>query len=112
MRMIGVIFGALVDIFSDVKVRGLLLFTMSLIALATILFWWIEGWPWIDAAFFAITTISTIGYGNITPVTTAGKLVTMGYIMLGLGVFVATTSAVAEALVRRREQAQTKRDES
>lgn len=102
--MFRVIFGALVDVFSDIRVRGLLAFTFSLIALATVLFRWIEGWPWIDAAFFSITTISTIGYGNITPVTTTGKIVTMVYIVLGLGVFVAATSAVAEALVRRGEQ--------
>ena len=112
MRIMRVIFGALADVFSDIRVRSLLFFTFSLIAIATGVFRWIEGWPWIDAAFFAITTISTVGYGDITPVTTAGKIVTMVYIMLGLGVFVAATSAVAEALLRRGEQARRRKDEN
>lgn len=105
MGLIRVVAGGLADVFSNPKVRGLVVFAFSLIATATVLFMLIEGWSLIDAAFFAVTTISTVGYGNITPETTAGKLVTMVYIILGLGVFVAATSAVAEALVKRREKA-------
>jgi voltage-gated potassium channel Kch len=92
------------DVFANEKVRGLLIFTFGLIALATISFRLIEGWAWIDALFFAVTTISTVGYGDITPQTTPGKVVTMVYILLGLGVFVAATSSVAEVLIKRREQ--------
>lgn len=104
MRLIRVIIHGLLDVFANEKVRGLLIFTFSLIALATISFRLIEGWEWIDALFFAVTTISTVGYGDITPQTTPGKLVTMVYIMLGLGVFVAATSSVAEVLLKRRQQ--------
>lgn len=104
MRLIQVIFGGLADVFGNERVRGLIIFTLSLILLATLLFQWIEGWSFIDAAFFAVTTISTVGYGNLVPATIVGKIVTMIYIILGLGVFVAATSAVAEALIKRRQQ--------
>lgn len=101
MNVIMAIYRGLSDVFSDAKVRALLLFTLSLIGLAAFLFWLIEGWPLIDAAFFAVVTISTVGYGNLTPETVAGKIICMVYIMLGLGVFVAAASAVAEALIKR-----------
>lgn len=104
MRLIRILFGGVIDVFADVRVRSLLLFTCGLIGLATALFRFIEGWSWLDAAFFAVTTISTVGYGNLVPETTAGKLVTMTYILVGLGVFVAATSSVAEVLLRRRER--------
>ncbi|MGY6551265.1 MAG: potassium channel family protein [Erythrobacter sp.] len=104
MQILRLLFGGLIDVFGNDRVRGLVIFTSSLIALATILFKFIEGWAWIDAALFAVTTISTVGYGNIVPVTAAGKILAIVYILVGLGVFVAATSAVAEVLLSRREQ--------
>lgn len=99
------ILGGFHDVFRDPKVRGLLAFTFSLIGLATVVFWLLEGWTLLDAAFFAVVTISTVGYGELVPVTVAGRLFCMVYILTGLGVFVAAASAVAEALLKRREQA-------
>lgn len=101
MTVFVAIYRGLRDVFSDTKVRALILFTLSIISFAAFLFWLIEGWPLIDAAFFAVVTISTVGYGNLTPETVAGKIICMVYIMLGLGVFVAAASAVAEALIKR-----------
>lgn len=98
------IFQGLHDVFSDARVRGLLLFTLSLIGMATVMFWLLEGWTLLDAAFFSVVTISTVGYGEIVPQTVAGKLFCMAYILMGLGVFVAAASSVAEALIRRQAE--------
>lgn len=45
-----------------------------------------------DAAYFTIVTVSTVGYGDITPHTTGGRLVAMALILSGLGVFSFLTS--------------------
>src|SRR6056297_212089 len=103
MRMISTIYLGLRDVWLDVRVRGLLLFAFSMIALATVTFWLVEGWSLLDAAFFSVVTISTVGYGELVPQTVLGKIFAMFYILIGLGVFVAAASAVAEALLRRRE---------
>ncbi len=97
------IYGGLYDVFSDARVRGLLAFTFSIIGFATVVFWLLEDWTLLDAAFFAVVTISTVGYGEIVPATVAGRIFCMVYILTGLGVFVAAASAVAEALIKRRE---------
>ncbi len=104
MHLIRTIFLGLRDVWSDTRVRGLLLFAFSMIGLATVTFWMLEGWTLLDAAFFSVVTISTVGYGELVPQTVAGKIFAMFYILVGLGVFVAAASAVAEALMRRREQ--------
>ncbi len=101
--MISTIYLGLRDVWLDVRVRGLLLFAFSMIALATVTFWLVEGWSLLDAAFFSVVTISTVGYGELVPQTVLGKIFAMFYILIGLGVFVAAASAVAEALLRRRE---------
>jgi voltage-gated potassium channel Kch len=104
MRMIQTIFFGLRDVWLDPKVNGLLIFAFSMIALATVTFWIVEGWSLLDAAFFSVVTISTVGYGNLVPETALGKIFAMFYILVGLGVFVAAASAVAEALLRRRDE--------
>lgn len=92
------------DALADRKVRGLLSFTGAMILTATLVFSFIEGWSLLDAAFFAVVTISTVGYGDLVPQTLAGRLFCMFYILLGLGVFVAAAGAVAAAVIRRSEE--------
>jgi small conductance mechanosensitive channel len=88
----------------DIGIVILAFFAFSMIALATVTFWVVEGWSLLDAAFFSVVTISTVGYGNLVPETALGKIFAMFYILVGLGVFVAAASAVAEALLRRRDE--------
>ena len=104
MRLILTIYHGLRDVWADTRVRSLLLFTLSMIGLATVTFWYLEGWSLLDAAFFSVVTISTVGYGENVPQTVLGKIFAMFYILVGLGVFVAAVTAVAEAMLRRREQ--------
>jgi voltage-gated potassium channel len=50
-----------------------------------------------DAFYWSIVTISTVGYGDITPQTTGGKLVTITLILTGLGVLSFFTSIIVVA---------------
>ncbi|MDO9104651.1 MAG: NAD-binding protein [Methylovulum sp.] len=50
-----------------------------------------------DAVYFTIVTVSTVGYGDITPYTTGGRLVAMALILSGLGVFSFLTSIMVSA---------------
>lgn len=42
---------------------------------------------WFDAIYWTITTISTVGYGDITPVSIIGKLVAMLNMIIGVALF-------------------------
>lgn len=46
-------------------------------------FSWIEGWSFMDALYMTVTTLSTVGYGEIHPLSTGGRLFTMGLIVSG-----------------------------
>ena len=46
----------------------------------------LEEWPWLDSFYFAATTLTTVGYGDMTPVTEAGKLFTIGYLFVGIAI--------------------------
>ncbi|MCU7924324.1 MAG: NAD-binding protein [Candidatus Thiodiazotropha sp. (ex Dulcina madagascariensis)] len=50
-----------------------------------------------DSIYWALVTISTVGYGDITPHTTEGRIVTLVLIIAGLGVISFFTSIIVSA---------------
>ncbi|MBU1681966.1 potassium channel family protein [Candidatus Micrarchaeota archaeon] len=44
-----------------------------------------EGWSYLDAAYFTTSTISTVGYGDIVPLTDYGKIGSMVLTFSGVG---------------------------
>lgn len=55
-----------------------------------------------DALWWSMVTIATVGYGDMFPVTAAGRLWTMLFIILGVVVTSILSGAVASLLVERR----------
>ena len=46
----------------------------------------LEGWPFVDEIYIVLTTVATIGYGEIRPLLPLGRAVTMVLILLGAGI--------------------------
>lgn len=78
--------------------------TFTLISVATVFYWLAEGWSLLDAAYFSVVTIATVGYGDLTPKTALGKIFTIGYIFAGIGIFVAAVTALARATLHTPDQ--------
>jgi len=63
----------------------------------------IEHRTFTDAAYFMIVTMATVGYGDIHPVTQAGKLLTIILIITGVGTFLGVIANITEFTLARRE---------
>ena len=78
---------AIVDVWrSDVAFRILLALVVSLLVSGTTFFTLVEGWSVLDAFYFSVTTLTTVGFGDPAPTTALGKIFTILYIFVGLGV--------------------------
>jgi len=62
-----------------------------------------ESWTWIDALYFSVVTISTVGYGDLTPSTRGAKVFTMFYIFFGITVVFTGVAGAFSGLLARLE---------
>jgi voltage-gated potassium channel len=54
--------------------------------------------------WWAVTTLTTVGYGDMFPVTAGGKFFTFLVLMVGLGIVAVPTGLIASALSQAREE--------
>ena len=64
--------------------RGLIILG-SIIATGTIGYMFIEGWSLSEAIYMTIITITTVGYGEVHPLSHAGRIFSIGLIVGGVG---------------------------
>ena len=86
------------------EVQGVAQLALVLILIATLFYWLVEGWSLLDAAYFSVVTIATVGYGDLAPHTALGKIFTIFYIFAGIGIFVPAATSVAQATLRGEQK--------
>jgi len=69
----------------DKDYRKLLLSSSFMLAIGSIFYHNIEGWSWIDSIYFSFISLTTVGFGDITPSTDIGKVFTIFYLTIGIG---------------------------
>lgn len=62
-----------------------------------------EGFSFLDAFYFIIVTMATVGYGDVHPVTPSGKVLAILVIITGVGTFVGAIANATEAMLTRRD---------
>lgn len=90
---------AIIRSWSEPMFRAAFLLAMLTLVTGTIFYHNVEGWSWLDALYFSVATVSTVGFGDLAPQTMLGKLFTVVYIFVGVGVFVALFAQFAQALL-------------
>ena len=83
------------------ETRGPLFAAFALIVTGTIFYQIIEKWTFVDALYFSVTTLTTVGFGNPAPSTDLGKIFTVFFVISGVGMFLAVINAIGKAAVEQ-----------
>jgi hypothetical protein len=66
----------------------------------------VEHFSLTDAFYFSVVTITTVGFGDLHPVTPAGKVLAVVLILMGVGIFTGMVASAADMILSRRETQQ------
>jgi voltage-gated potassium channel len=75
---------------------------LILIVIGTAGFHLIEGWDVLECFYMTIMTLTTVGYGDFTPESSAGKIFTVMLVIFGVGTMLYTVGLVAQTMVEGR----------
>lgn len=77
----------------------------ALVVSCTVMVHLVEGWGWVDAAYFAIASVTTVGYGDLVPKHDATKIFLIAYLPLGIAIgFTTLTTFGAWIVDQQRER--------
>ena len=90
---------AIIEAFRNPRVQALLLICVLIAACQALVFARIEGWRFLDGFYFSVVSMATVGYGDLAPRTSLGKIFAMAFLVVGIGVFVLTVTSIAQAIL-------------
>jgi hypothetical protein len=89
------------DLRTQMFVAGALLF--GIIGLGTVIYHSMEGWSWVTSFYFAVCTITTVGYGELHPTSELSQLFTAIYALVGVGVAFTSLGVIGANYLRKSQ---------
>ncbi|MFH1630837.1 MAG: potassium channel family protein, partial [Candidatus Aenigmatarchaeota archaeon] len=89
---------------TSVKVMILLLTLGVIMIIGTVTYHNIEGWNYLDSFYFTGMTITTVGYGDFSPITDIGKIFTVFFAFAGVGIALFIVTSMAESYFAKQQK--------
>lgn len=83
--------------------RWLVAATLLVLVVGTVFYHVVEDFRWVDAYYFCVVTLATVGFGDLHPATDLGKIFTTFYILFGVGIIGVFVSATAKRYGQRAQ---------
>lgn len=85
---------------SRLRIRYVLIALAGAIALGTLGFHLIEGMSLADSLYMTVQTVTTVGYGDVPPRTTGGRLFAAFLMLIGVGIVAYALSSTVQTVVQ------------
>jgi voltage-gated potassium channel len=100
----------LLDVISDKESRPVFYWAGGMLLGGVLVYHWLEGWSYLDALYFCVVSLATVGYGDLTPTTPLAKGFTIFYLINGIAILLALFDRLRVVRARAIENpAQSKR---
>ena len=86
-------------LFRQDEQKAIMMAVLFILTIGTIFYHNIEKMSYLDALYFSVMTLATVGYGDLSPHTALGKLFTIVYVLIGVGIITAVIANFNRALV-------------
>ncbi|HKI27011.1 MAG TPA: potassium channel protein [Candidatus Sulfotelmatobacter sp.] len=83
--------------FRNLRIIGALL--VLVMAIGTAGYHYIEHWPWFDGFYMVVTTLTTIGYQEVHPLSHSGRVFNVFVILAGVSLLLLGVGALSQALL-------------
>jgi voltage-gated potassium channel len=93
----------LLDVISDPASRPVIIWAASVLTIGTVVYHALEGWSWLDALYFCVITLATVGYGDLTPTTPISRAFTIVYVINGVVILLVFFDQIRAVRTRRIE---------
>ena len=96
---------------NDPEFRVLLFLLVTLLIGSTMFYSSTEGWSKLDALYFSVMTMSTIGTVNLVPVMDISKVFTIIFTFLSVGIFVSINAKIVMITLSKKTEKSLRRAE-
>ena len=95
---------ALASVWRDPETKALPVVAGILVLTGTLFYWRFEDWTIVESLYFCVVTLTTVGYGDLSPTSAGTQIFTIVYILTGFGVLVALLTSVAEKYLEQKAE--------
>jgi len=82
------------------RVRHAVIAVVFAIGLGTISFHLIEGWSILDSLYVTVQTVTTVGFGDVTPKSIQGRIFATVFMLVGVGVVLYALTSTVQSIVQ------------
>ena len=72
----------------------------ALVAIGTVVFHFLEGWSITDSFYVTAQTVTTVGFGDISPRTISGRVFASVFMLLGVGVVLYALTSTVQSIIQ------------
>ena len=72
----------------------------AVLALGTVGYRVVEGWPWFNCFYMALISLTTVGYEEVKPITEAGRVFTSVLLIVGVTVVFVSLGLIGDLVLQ------------